>query len=140
MQLPLVAFGAMGLGNHTKHSWVEHAWSWWAAGPSPVLPPVLQAFLTFPLVEAEWWFCAPSSSRLRHWEPSCRTVLGRRSRCGHSVPECTRGAQVPPQLLPQSWSLRVTAPQLARWSLRAGLLRRGAFMPLSQWWLSETAS
>jgi hypothetical protein len=70
MQLPLVAFGAMGLGNHTKHSWVEHAWSWWAAGPSPVLPPVLQASLTFPLVEAEWWFCAPSSSRLRHWEPS----------------------------------------------------------------------
>jgi hypothetical protein len=32
-----------------KAQWVEHTWSWWAAGPLPTLSPVPPASLAFPL-------------------------------------------------------------------------------------------
>jgi hypothetical protein len=41
------------------------AWSWWATWCSPILPPVSQTSLTFPLVEAEqgaFALCPPADS------------------------------------------------------------------------------
>jgi hypothetical protein len=70
----------MGLWSNARHSWGEHAWSQWAAGPLLTLSLVPQASLV--LAGELPCLCDFSFSQLRHWEPVGQRLPPMHTRAG----------------------------------------------------------